>query len=65
MIEHMARHRTSSEPYGTHTYTGPSTIFGLKRGERCVIDGKRAGGLRIRTAGGRHFVVGRQQVRAG
>jgi hypothetical protein len=50
-----------------HKFTGkPSTIHRARRalvvGEACKITGRRAGGLRIRTADGLEWIVGSNAV---
>lgn len=51
-----------------HVYTGPTSKFRARNGaelwngERCRIVGRRAGGLRIRTAKGGEWIVGKKQV---
>lgn len=47
----------------THTYVGPTNIYGLLQGTPCWKVGTRAGGVVIRRAGdGRCFAVGHHEV---
>jgi hypothetical protein len=46
----------------THTYTGDTTIYGLRAGVDCRIVGRKAGGVKIEVAGGKRFLVGPHQV---
>jgi hypothetical protein len=50
--------------YGTHTYTGPRTLWGLNTGTRCRVIGSRAGGKRIQTEDGKCYIVGVNHLRA-
>jgi hypothetical protein len=47
----------------SHTYTGPSTLWGLGHGAKGTIIGKRAGGVSFKRAkDGKVFTVGKHEV---
>jgi hypothetical protein len=61
----MARTRHARPPRGEayrHTYSGPTTRYGLLSGAACAIVGGKAGGRLIRTRDGKTWLVGRDEV---